>query len=170
MMRARVVIGFGVPVLVAGALLLARESGADKPEAPGFKMADLAWIAGSWGGEHDGGWIEEHWMAPNGGSMSGMSRLVIGDRTAFHEYLRIAQNKDGTIDYLAQPKGKHPPTLFRLTTLTATKAVFENPEHDDPKVIRYELKDGALVATTEGDSNGKHNVHEFAMKPSSLKK
>lgn len=145
-----------------------------KIELPGLKdraISELAWMAGSWKGEHDGGTIEEHWMSPAGKTMSGMSRLVVGERTAFHEYLRIKQNADGTIDYLAQPVGRCPATPFRLTKLSANLAVFENPAHDDPKLIRYELKsDGTLSATTEGPGkDGGVNAHETVMKPGTLK-
>lgn len=134
-------------------------------------ISELAWLAGSWSGEHDGGTIEEHWMAPAGGTMSGMNRLVMGGKTAFHEYLRLKQNADGTIDYLAQPVGRCPPTPFRLTELSATKAVFENPTHDDPKLIRYELaSDGSLTATTEGQKpDGTKTAHSTTMKPGKLR-
>lgn len=145
---------------------------ADEPAAPAAACAitDLAWMSGSWAGEHDGGVIEEHWMAPSGNSMSGMSRMVAGGRTGFFEFLRIRTNKDGVVEYLAQPVGRCPPVAFALTRCGPGLAVFENPQHDDPKLIRYELAgDGALVATTEGDDGkGGKRVHETRMTRSTL--
>ena len=128
-------------------------------------VADVAWLAGSWVGEHDGGLIEEHWMTPSGGTMSGMSRLVIGERTAFHEYLRIVTAKDGGIDYMAQPVGRCPAVAFRMTSVSDTEAVFENPAHDDPKKITYRLEEGGkiLVAIVEGERDGKPTKHESRM-------
>lgn len=133
----------------------------DEPKAP--TINDLAWLAGSWAGEHDGGTIEEHWAAPKGNSMIGMSRLIIGQRTVFFEFLRIEQRADGSVVYLAQPKGRTPPVEFKATRLTPGEAVFENPEHDNPKLIRYTLKEGVLSAVTEGDEKGARQVHESVM-------
>jgi hypothetical protein len=35
--------------------------------------------------------------------------------------------------------------------VSADTAVFENPQHDHPKVIRYRREDGTLTAEVEGD-------------------
>lgn len=44
-----------------------------------------------------------------------------------------------------------PPTEFKLTSVTPTKAVFENPAHDFPKVITYDLTaPDSLTATISG--------------------
>jgi hypothetical protein len=68
-----------------------------------------------------------------------------GKMSAF-EYLRIVE-RDGGLIYIAQPGGA-PPTEFVLTELTATRSVFDNPRHDYPKRIVYELSDeGGLTAT-----------------------
>lgn len=62
------------------------------------------------------------------------------------EYLRVVE-RDGGLVYIAQPGGKTA-TEFVLTELTPTRAVFDNPRHDYPKRIVYELStDGALSAT-----------------------
>ncbi len=56
---------------------------------------------------------------------------------------------------VAQPGGADP-TEFVLTELTGTRAVFDNPSHDYPKRIVYELSaaDGlsATIGFTEGGS------------------
>lgn len=132
---------------------------------PAKGIAALSWLAGSWSGEHDGGIIEEHWTLPNGKSMVGMGRLVVDEKTVFWECLRIVERDDGGIVYIAQPGGRCPAVEFTLTSVEIGKAVFENPRHDDPKVIRYELKaDGkTLSAVTEGDKRGKTIVHETQM-------
>lgn len=135
----------------------------NKP-APG--IAGLSWMSGQWAGEHDGGTIEEHWMLPSGKSMVGMARLVVADKTAFWECLRIVEREDGSVVYLAQPAGRCPPVEFRMTFSEVGSAFFENPQHDNPKIIRYTLSDEGrtLTAVTEGDENGKRQVHETVMK------
>ncbi len=91
---------------VSTCLIVSADARLNKP-APG--IAGLSWMAGSWAGEHDGGMIEEHWTLPSGKSMVGMARLVIGEKTAFWECLRIVERDDGSVVYLAQPGGKCPP-------------------------------------------------------------
>jgi hypothetical protein len=132
---------------------------------PAVGIAGLSWMAGSWAGEHDGGTIEEHWMQPSGKSMVGMARLVIGEKTAFWECLRIVERDDGSVVYLAQPGGRCPPTEFTLTSAEVGRAVFENPKHDNPKNIRYRLSDdgGTLTAVTVGDEQGVRQAHETVM-------
>ena len=100
-------------------------------------ISDLSWMTGDWqtpaGGRVQ---IDEHWTQPAGGSMLGMSRTVGGDKTIEFEYLRIEQREDG-IYYVAHPKARCPGTDFKLTRLSSSEAVFENPQHDFPKRIIY---------------------------------
>ena len=50
---------------------------------------------------------------------------------------------------------------FKLTKLEGESAVFENPEHDHPKIIRYRKgEDGSLTARIEGDEG----VQAFAFR------
>lgn len=92
--------------------------------------------------------VEEHWLAPAGGAMLGMSRTVAGTRMVEFEFLRLVE-RNGEVLYVAQPGGR-PPTEFKLTSATSTKAVFENPAHDFPKMITYELDGKKLTATISG--------------------
>lgn len=114
-------------------------------------ISDLAWISGDWqtapGARAQ---IEEHWMPPAGGSMIGISRTVVGDKTVEFEYLRIEQ-RAGEIYYVAHPKARCPGTDFKLTGLSSQEAVFENPQHDFPKRVIYRKNsDGSLVASIDG--------------------
>ena len=79
--------------------------------------------------------------------MLAVSRTVNtrGRMSAF-EFLRIIEREGGLV-YIAQPGGIAP-TEFILTELTTTRAVFDNPRHDYPKRIIYQLSaDGVLTAT-----------------------
>ena len=121
-------------------------------------IGDMAWLAGAWVGKRSSGSsIEERWSPPLGGSMLAVSRTVnTSGRLSAFEYLRILE-RDGGLVYTAQPGGAKG-TEFVLTELTTnggtSRAVFDNPRHDYPKRIVYELSsDGALSATigfTEG--------------------
>lgn len=113
-------------------------------------IADLNWLAGDWQTTGGRSQTDEHWTQAAGGSMLGLSRTVAGGRTYEFEYLRIEQRADG-IYYVAHPKARCPGTDFKLTRLTSTEVVFENPAHDFPKRITYrKTAEGSLVATVDG--------------------
>ena len=148
-----------VVTLVLGALTIlsvatpARQSHATNATAA---ISDLVWISGEWqtAPEERPG-IEEQWMRPAGGSMMGMSRTVIADKTVEFEYLRIEQRRDG-IYYVAHPKARCPGTDFKLTSVSAQEAVFENAQHDFPKrIIYHRTSDGSLIASIDGGSGTK---------------
>ena len=120
----------------------------DLPTPAKSAIGDLAWLAGAWvGTRSSGSSIEERWSPPLGGAMLAVSRTVNtrGRMSAF-EFLRIIEREGGLV-YIAQPGGIAP-TEFILTELTTTRAVFDNPRHDYPKRIIYQLSaDGVLTAT-----------------------
>jgi len=117
---------------------------------PVAAQSPLAWLAGAWSGTMGRAAIEEHWLPPAGNSLLGVSRTVAGGRMVAFEFLRIIE-KNGETFYVAQPNGR-PPTEFKLISVTPTKAVFENPSHDFPKVITYELTaPDSLTATISGN-------------------
>ncbi len=127
-------------------------------DAPKFEI--LGWIAGNWTGTMGRATMEENWLPAAGGAMLGISRVVAGPRMVAFEFLRIIQ-RDGEIYYVAQPGGRAA-TEFKLTSVTATRVVFENPAHDHPKIITYEKSgEGKLVATIEGNERGQHKKQEF---------
>ena len=93
--------------------------------------------------------------------MLAVSRSVntSGKMFAF-EYLRIVE-RDGGLVYIAQPGGAKG-TEFVLTELTATRAVFENPRHDYPNRIVYELSpESGLIATIGQTKGGTPRRFEF---------
>lgn len=128
---------------------------------------DLSWLAGAWVGTRGSqGQIsmEERWTPPLGGAMLAVSRTVSRDRMSAFEYLRIVE-RDGGLVYVAQPNGGAP-TDFVLTELSAEsgtfRAVFDNPRHDYPKRIVYELSaEDGLSATIGFMKGGSPRRFEF---------
>lgn len=124
--------------------------------APAVFAADFpAWMAGSW----RSGAVEEHWTAPAGGLMVGMTREVRPNRKARFEFLRI-EEKDGKLVYVAMPGGR-PPTLFPLESQTASRVVFENLEHDFPQRVIYWRDGEGLCARVEGTIKGKLEAEQW---------
>ncbi len=115
---------------------------------------DLKWLEGAWVGTRStGSSFEERWSPAKGGAMLAVSRSVntSGKMFAF-EFLRIVE-RDGGLVYIAQPNGA-PPTEFVLSELSKTRAVFDNPRHDYPKRIVYELSEGGALTATIGFIKG----------------
>jgi hypothetical protein len=125
-------------------------------------ISDVAWLAGDWQtaatGPHR---VDEHWTSPSGGAMLGMSRTVKGEAMVAFEYLRIVERADGVF-YVAHPNAKAPGTDFRLTSVTATRVVFENPQHDFPKRIVYEKNgENGLRAFVDGGEGTHAETYEY---------
>jgi hypothetical protein len=125
------------------------------PEPAQASIGDLAWLGGAWVGTRGAQGaisIEERWSPPLGGAMLAVSRTVSRGQMSAFEYLRIVE-RDGGLVYIAQPGGAAP-TEFVLTELTTTRAVFENPRHDYPKRIVYELDAEGVLRATIGFAEG----------------
>lgn len=122
-------------------------------------LNQLSWLAGSWVTDmqvQDHSVNEVHWTQPDGGSMIGMNRTITSAKTVFFEYLRIESTPTGVV-YLASPKGRQPPTPFKMVENSATppRTVFENPQHDYPKRIIYWRDGNILHGRIEGEQDGK---------------
>lgn len=132
--------------------------------APGgdAEVERLAWLAGCWERRSGDRVLEEQWMAPRGGTMLGMSRLVRGEETLSHEAIRIHE-RDGALVYAAAPAGQ-PPAEFTATSIADAAVVFENPAHDFPQRIIYRHIDGdSLHARIEGERAGVASGVDFRM-------
>jgi hypothetical protein len=128
------------------------------PQPAKAAIGDLAWMAGAWvGTRSSGSSIEERWSPPLGGAMLAVSRSVnTSGRMVAFEYLRIVEREGGLV-YIAQPGGKTPTeyVLTELVTATGTtRAVFDNPRHDYPKRIVYELSAEGGLSATIGEMKG----------------
>jgi len=128
-------------------------------------MAQVGWIAGVWSGARGSSTpetrIEERWTPPAGGAMLAVSRTLRDGLMPAFEFLCIVE-RDGGLVYTAMPNGRSPATDFTLTKIDATSAVFENPAHDFPRMIRYMLRpDGSLEATISGAGGEKPQAFVF---------
>jgi hypothetical protein len=128
-------------------------------------IAQVEWISGEWIGTSGQTTFEERWTPAVGGSMMAISRTLRDGLMSAFEYLCIVE-RDGGLVYVAMPNGRMPPTDFTLTKIDAGTAIFENPAHDFPKMIRYTRRpDGSLEAVVSG-ANGR-NPQTFLFKKKS---
>jgi hypothetical protein len=68
--------------------------GAKSPQAT---LADMAWLAGRWGGPALGGEAEEIWSPPKAGSMMGMYRLVRDGKPVFYEFQTLVEESGSLV-------------------------------------------------------------------------
>ena len=133
-------------------------AGATEP----MKLERLSWLAGCWGDTSEGVHIEEHWMAPQAGTMLGMSRTTREGKTIAFEYMRIAE-KAGRLVFTAKPSGQ-PEASFTAIELGDDRVTFANPKHDFPQRIVYRRANaGRLTARIEGSEAGKPKGFDFPM-------
>lgn len=136
-------------------LFAGRAERADAPRWPARAQASsaldrAAWLAGCWRREAGNAVVDEQWMEPLGGSMLGMTRTVRGGRVVEYEHLRI-EARGSDVYLVALPSGQAL-AEFKLAAGQGPTLVFENPEHDFPKTIRYAPNGvDSLLATIAGD-------------------
>lgn len=142
-------------VLAVGSMALIGPVSAQPPAA----VERLTWLQGCWEATAPQRTVEEHWMAPRGGSMVAMSRTVRADRLTGHE-LVVLRELDGGLVYQAHPSGQ-PAAEFPLKTLDDSTVVFEDPAHDFPQRIGYRRGADSLLAWIEGTAGGRERRVEF---------
>ena len=117
-------------------------------------LDQLKWLVGTWErmdmkpGNHG----FEVWELEDS-ELNGMGVSMKGTDTTFVEKLRI-QEVDGVLYYVADVPGNSEPTSFRVTELGDGYFKCENPQHDFPKEIGYELLGDTLKATISADGRG----------------
>ena len=139
--------------VLAAVILVVAGGGVTSAQQPAATTADLAFMAGCWRLIGNNRTTDEHWLAPAGGTLMGVSRTVVNGKTVEYEVLQIRDLPQG-VTYIAKPSGQ-PEAQFTIASKTADEIVFENPKHDFPQRIRYK-RVGAdrLEARIEGTMNG----------------
>jgi hypothetical protein len=146
-------------LILAAAMMLVQPSSSSEMDV----MKEMQFLSGTWVQESDGVRSEEHWTDLQGDTLFGIGRTISRGRTVFFEYLRIERRTDGSIVYVALPRGRGE-TVFPLRASSSTSVTFENPAHDFPKRIEYTLKGDELHITIEGDEKGSPKRVDWVMK------
>ncbi len=126
-------------------------------------LSDLRWLSGCWRSNESNRSVTEHWMNPAGNMMLGTSHTVAHGKTVAFEFMRIVQEENGDIFFVANPSGQKE-ARFKLISVADREARFENPAHDFPQRIIYRRDGDSLVGRIEGVSNGKERAVEFPLK------
>jgi hypothetical protein len=120
-------------------------------------------MAGAWDNRDGLDWSDEFWTPPRGGLMIGAGRTGReGREQTDFEHTRIVENPDGSLSYIAQPRGA-PPTEFPMVGSGADWIEFANPAHDYPQRIRY-WREGKLLKARISLMDGS-NAYEVTYRP-----
>jgi Domain of unknown function (DUF6265) len=102
-------------------------------------LSDFAWLEGRWRGEWGSRVAEQTWLGPKAGEMTGVFRLVEGDKVLVLELFSLTEKPEGISFYFRHftpellPWEKSDATVLKLETLDPKKAVFVNPVNGEPK-------------------------------------
>lgn len=141
-------------LLVAWAPAAAAPPDAAAPSAPGAarpvapRLADLAFLAGTWRGEVGADRVEEHFTAPAGGTIVGLFRWITDDATTLTEHIVIEEGPEATTLRLRhfgpglepwERETREGPLTMRLAEAGPGLARFEAPEALFPRIATYRL-------------------------------
>lgn len=120
----------------------------------------INWLKGHWEriNMKEGRSAHERWEVTENDELKGWGVSLHGLDTAFVEVLRVVM-KDGVLHYVADVPENPSPVFFKFVSIAEDGFVCENPEHDFPKRIEYQLRGDSLKAITSGD--GKELVFDF---------
>jgi hypothetical protein len=120
--------------------------------AIGFSQAtEFSWLVGKWKMRNKTTY--EEWKGnADKKALEGISYHLLGpDTTVILERMKIRRDK-GTLYFIPNVIENKGEVYFKVTSFGNKNFVAENPQHDFPKIIRYQLQpDGSLKAEIEGD-------------------
>ncbi len=127
-------------------------------------ISKIKWLEGTWNRLNTsiGTIAHERWMENSPNEWIGWGVTLKGSDTTFVEKLKIVK-KDNSLYYVADVTENPEPVYFKFTTLTKSGFVCENPDHDFPKKIAYNLNGKIMTAIISGD--GKSSSFRFEKKP-----
>lgn len=126
-------------------------------------ISRIEWLTGTWTRTNTkpGRAGAEVWTKKSTNELTGRGVSLKGTDTTFVEKLKIVA-KDGKLFYVADVPQNNTETWFEFTSVSDKSFVCENPKHDFPKKIVYEIDGSNLKATISGD--GKSMDYLFVRK------
>ena len=105
------------------------------------KMQSFQWMVGSWTMKTKNGAIMETWVSINDSTLGGESIMVknTGGTQQLENTRLIYRNKEYFYCSVAHGQNNEEETKFKITSFSESGFVSENPAHDFPKRITYQL-------------------------------
>ncbi len=146
-------------ILLLSLILMVATSLLAQSEKTISDFKSLSWLEGDWTSStisKPGRKIVESWKKVTEHELAGRGVTLQGTDTVFVEKLKIII-EGNEIHYVADVSENSSPVHFIFTTIGPNLFICENPRHDFPKKISYQLEGYTLKAQTSG--NGK--LQEF---------
>jgi hypothetical protein len=112
----------------------------------------ISWLEGIWirTNAKPGRTAHERWQKVSPTEMKGFGVNMRGTDTVFVEKISITI-KDDALFYVADVPENKKPVYFKFIEVSNKGFICENPEHDFPKKIAYQLDGNSLKAVISGD-------------------
>ncbi len=131
-----------------------------------IKFSELFLLKGTWSMETTKGMLYENWEINNDSTMTGKSYRLNNTDTILLETVGLVM-RGSQILYIASAEGQNnqQAVAFKLVNRNNDTFIFENPEHDFPQRVIYELpKHEKLHAWIEGTINGQSRRSDYHYK------
>lgn len=127
-----------------------------------FNLLNKAdWFLGSWENISENGSLTEKWIVENDSTFYAETYFIKDSDTLFSEKVSLIQIGDDLF-YIPIVVGQNNDEMveFKLTSLSENELIFENQEHDFPKMITYKrVNRDSIFAQISG--NGKSQDFPF---------
>ncbi|WP_136667012.1 DUF6265 family protein [Flavobacterium sp. H122] len=137
----------------------------EKKEYP--LIAKANWFLGEWHNISEYGDLTEKWEKLTDSTITGECHIIKGKDTVFQENVLLEQRNDSLFyNVIVKDKDKkeEESTSFYLTQSSAKQLVFENPKHDFPTKIVYNLiTSDSISASIHGKEKGIEKSETFPM-------
>jgi len=136
-----------------------------KKEEKKFPLIEKAnWFLGEWENHSKMGDFTENWEKLSDSTFMGISLIKQGKDTLFYENVVLEQKNDSLFYNVSIKENKDDITSFYLTSFTDKQLVFENPKHDFPTKIIYNLiSSDSISASIHGKVKGIEQSETFPM-------
>jgi len=124
--------------------------------AEGCASLEVAeWLLGEWQGTRGASQLLERWQKASTETFEGMGTTTRSAKVVESETLRLVAMEQ-RVFYVAKVAQNELPVAFALTQCDARRLVFENPAHDFPKKLEYQLTspDTLSVHVSDGAQRG----------------
>jgi len=130
------------------------------------KILQASWLIGKWSNTAKQRNDYETWEKYNDSTYLGKSYSIENGDTVSSESIKLVEDSEG-IYYIPVVQGQNNnlPVSFKLIVVEANKLVFENPAHEFPQRISYQLvSPDSMVAEISGMIKGEHRARQFPMR------
>lgn len=125
------------------------------------------WLLGDWESKDSIGTLTESWQTLDDSTFVGHSIFITEKKDTIHQETMELMQKENFLVYSSTVKGENrdEATSFQMTESSDSLLVFENPKHNYPKKIRYQLNvNESLLLIVSGTQNGKQSDDTYILK------